>query len=232
VHARDFRPKPSRNHPDLWKDGDLRGYGATVRDITSRLTEKVKAMARRWRRLPYYVVFTATDRDIARMDVARGPCVPLPGRKRPLVGPFGMMVGTPRDLEALFRISPARSNSPWALKETSGPGRLYVFDAAFSNWLAGLSEAYQFRPKDDPKSIEWTDHVLPNLVRRWADEIGSGEWRLPSWNIAGAAGSAKSAARKQQRLYAWFGPQAPLPLSPSLRKVAADAASKGGAREK
>jgi hypothetical protein len=158
-------------------------------------------------------IFTAKDRDIARMDVSVGPCVPMEGRKKPLAGPFGQLQLTVVEVAALLPIvvrDPVAG--PWASETTRGHGRLVVFSDEFAAALAQLSRRYQLRPKDDPVSIEWVEAVVPKLAERWVSTGVASNWA--DIGISVAAGTARSAENHGQKLFAWFGPKVPASLSP------------------
>jgi hypothetical protein len=56
------------------------------------------------------VVSTTPERELRRMDVATGPCVPTGGRRRPLAGPTRQDHGeTPRHTAALLKAQLHRS---------------------------------------------------------------------------------------------------------------------------
>jgi hypothetical protein len=148
-----------------------------------------------------------------RMDVAIGPCAPLEGRKRPLVGPFGQRPATQDELERIFRAITGVRRGAWAAEEREGKGRLLTFSEAFRVPLARLGHKYQRRPKDDPRRIEWVEVILPSLADKC---IAMGERRDLtglSLDIAEAADVARRAEDKGQHAYAWFGPMTPLTLS-------------------
>ncbi len=66
------------------------------------------------------VVFTTPERELRRMDVATGPCVPTGGRRRPLAGPTRQDHGeTPRHTAALLTGQPAAGRFIDAMADAS-----------------------------------------------------------------------------------------------------------------
>lgn len=95
-----------------------------------RVWRDQRSLRKAWRHIA--VVFTLPEREIARLDIALGPCVPPPGRKRPLAGPFRQRTGTAEEMEALFRVMVPGSTAPaWATTRREGRGQLCVFADEF-----------------------------------------------------------------------------------------------------
>ena len=159
------------------------------------------------------VFFTLPDREIRRLDVALGPCVPPPGRSRPLVGPFRQTLGTAEEMEALFRVlAPHATGAAWATTRREGRGRLCVFSDAFVEPLAAFSGEFQGTDNQIPHEDRWArlqEMATPWVAVRGRPRNGQRE----HLDIAEAAWWARLAQDRGQALYAWFGPGVPLTYS-------------------
>jgi len=51
-----------------------------------------------------FVVFTLPETIVARLDISRGPCLPKPGNKRPMVGVTRQEPGDPAIFESLAAV--------------------------------------------------------------------------------------------------------------------------------
>ena len=156
------------------------------------------------------VVFTRPERDLAKFDIARGPCVPLPGRKRALLGPVSQDPGTFRKYEDLFAlVLPDVMDGPWADVQEVGRAALVTFSDAFTRELAKVSREVIRRGAERPKDVMWALEETDRLAARWL--------RLTSWpqgmelggvrgQIVSVTGPARVAEDRDQRLYCWSGP--------------------------
>ena len=167
------------------------------------------------------VVFTVSERDIKRLDIARGPCVPTRGRSKPLVGPFRQNAGTPDEMEALFRILvPVTTGTAWLSTLREGDGELRVFSDEFVEPLAARSR--KFQGKESRATDEEFEAALLLLAKRWVAARGRpGNGISEQLDIADAAWWARAAQDRSQQLYAWFGPA--VSLTSRYRRSVADA---------
>jgi hypothetical protein len=161
-----------------------------------------------------HVVFTLTDRDLARLNVAVGPCVPPPTRKRPWVGITNQEPGDFRALETLFSIvvtaSPAE---PWQATRVDGPGRLDTFSDAFVAALADINRVTLARGTAAPAINESTyDTVFrPELeiAERWLPHV---DWRqrvslrYAQQRVTYLGAFAREMQDRGRPLYCWSGP--------------------------
>jgi hypothetical protein len=155
-------------------------------------------------------VFTVPERDLVRLDVAVGPCVPYPGRKRALAGPFRQNTGTADEIEALFRVLVPDAQGPaWSATRREGDGLLCVFSDEFVEPLAAFSR--QFQGKESQASDEELEARLHEIAESWVTARGRpGNVLVAGLDVADAAWWARAARDRRQRLYAWFGPEVPL----------------------
>jgi hypothetical protein len=189
-----------------------------IRHYVDSLTFRIApewTIRRAWRHVS--VIFTRPERDVARLDVARGPMVPPPGRKRPLVGRFQQSSIRREELEVLFGIMtglpPA---SAWSAERLSGKGQLCVFSPLFVNVLAPFSREATAKGKEDPSISQ----PFVDLAERWLTALASDDQtRIASLDVAliTATWEARLAEDRQQDLYAWFGQGLPWTLSDHAR---------------
>ncbi len=154
-------------------------------------------------------VFTLAEREVARLDVAVGPCVPPAGRRRPLIGVTNQRPGRPEQLEALFRILRAKRGAhPWQAVETSGPGRLATFSQPFVEAMVSLNRECVARDDARPGDYDWSLEPLTRVAERWraATDWDSGESIRVAGTLAGYCALARSAEERRQKLYCWSGP--------------------------
>ena len=157
------------------------------------------------------VVFTRSDRDVARLDIASGPCVRSPGRSRPLVGVTNQLTGAPVLFESLFRVLVSDlSGGPWVSSVHAGRGRLDVFSDPFLEALAALNREAIRRGADRPRDYDWIFEPQRAVFRQWMPEI---PWPVGSDQVPGMAAElggicawARVAQERGQRLYCWSGP--------------------------
>lgn len=165
-----------------------------------------RAVRSAWEVRHAVVVFTVSERDIQRLDIARGPCVPARGRSKPLAGPFRQDAGTPDELEALFRILvPDASGPAWLSTLREGDGEWCVFSDEFVEPLAALSR--RFQGKESRATDEEFEAEFLALAERWVAARGRpGNGISEQLAIADAAWWARAAQDRSQHLHAWFGP--------------------------
>ena len=161
--------------------------------------------ARRWQHA--VAVFTLPEREIARLDIRVGPCVPPVGRSRPLIGVTRQRPGYPGQLEVLFGLLvQAPDARPWQSIETAEPGRLAVFGEEFVSALAALNREAIARGEARPTDYDW----ILGPERRIADQwLAATAWEpgVHAMDQLGDCGAwARVAQDRGQKLYCWSGP--------------------------
>jgi len=157
------------------------------------------------------VVFTRADRDVSRLDITTGPCIPRAGTKRPLVGVTNQQPGEATRYESLFRVLVADpSADPWAEERCVGPGCLRVFSPAFADALAALNRENRRRQQERPGDYDWIFEPERAVLQAWIPAVA---WPLRAAHVpveaselGGAAGWARVALDRGQMLYCWSGP--------------------------
>ena len=156
------------------------------------------------------VVFTRSDRAIARLDIATGPCVALPGRKRPLVGVTNQRPGEPSRYEALHRVLVDPAPDPWASVVCSGPGCLRRFGDAFVAAMADQNRENLRRQRERPGDYDWIFEPERAVLRRWMPSVAwpVGASYVPSEasEMGALAAWARIAEERRDGLYCWSGP--------------------------
>jgi hypothetical protein len=152
------------------------------------------------------VLFTASDREVERMAVDRGPCHPLPGRKAPLAGRFAQQwPSLPAEIEGLWdAIRGDSTSSAWSGQRKQAPGHLYTLSEPFTAALVRIDEARRRSATDDERH-----EILASVAAGWRLRLPPGDRRDPLWHrleVSSAAELAGRAARKGQRVHCWFGP--------------------------
>jgi hypothetical protein len=168
------------------------------------------------------VIFSRPERDVARLNIEFGPCVPPPGRVRPLVGPFSQEDVTQQQIESLFDVlvsDPAAQ--PWDRITEAGAGKLAVFSAAFVDALVAVNRLVldrddQVRVKGRPLTEEQATWVLEphNPVSDAWLQRSTWPTDTTAYGLGATLGywgaEARGSREKGQRLYSWFGPGVPL----------------------
>jgi hypothetical protein len=160
-----------------------------------------------------HVIFTASDKDIERLDIAVGPCVdrvgPRGGHLRPLASPLDQLQDPPGHLEALGAIVvPGPPGDLWTECHADRPGRLCLF----SPWIA-TALAQIWMSSNDPDEVD--GHRLPSL-----DEVAQAWFSAVPWperqqvngltsRLLNVVWKARRARDHDQGLYSWFGPMRP-----------------------
>ena len=99
------------------------------------------------------VVFTLPETVVQRLDISRGPCLPKPGNKRPMVGVTRQEPGDPAMYESLAAVLLGSTGEAWQRLVDRPPGRLATFSATFVEAMADLNREnlrrQASRPRDD-----------------------------------------------------------------------------------
>lgn len=163
------------------------------------------------------VVFSVPEKRLREMDVALGPCVPLPGRARPLRGALNQQgPETPEQMRALFVVlggPTSRREAALELVATSGPGALYRCSDEFVDLMRTAIEEL-LRLVELDKANGDRDFTLfqgqhDALDAAW---LKAGNWhraQLGTGNRLPRMGWARRAAEKHQPLFCWYGPPVP-----------------------
>lgn len=159
------------------------------------------------------VVFTTPERELRRMDVATGPCVPTGGRRRALAGPSRQDHGeTPRHTAALLT---ALTGQPAAgaleVVARAGEGVLHVCSEGFLDAMADAREELGRLASEDQVTgsrlrearMEQYDTAW-RTATRWPRRVESTSHRLHRLHWA------LTARERGQPLYCWHGPSAPM----------------------
>ena len=124
------------------------------------------------------IVFTRPTRDVARLNVATGPCVAPPGRKRPLVGVTNQEPGDESRYETLFELLlDKRVVGPWESTASAGEGRLHIFSNGFVDALAEINREVVRRSQARPEDYDWMFGPSLDLAERWLVAV---RWPYPT----------------------------------------------------
>lgn len=163
------------------------------------------------------VIFTVPEKRLTEMDVATGPCVPLPGRKRALRGVHWQEGReSPEQMRAFYVVlggSPSGRESALELVAASGPGSLYRCSDEFVALMrAANDEAIRLgdlgKTNGDEELTVFTTHQQ-ELDAAWME---AGDWhkaQVSTWNKLYRSGWARDAQQKSQSIYCWYGPPIP-----------------------
>lgn len=163
------------------------------------------------------VLFALAEERLAGMEIATGPCVPAPGRSRPLVSPLAQHDGEqPRHTAALLGVLGGEGTAEAALQhvEAKGSGSLFVCKPAFVEALANAGERLQrLADEDDSRGdadlTEFTK-ALDALDRAW---LTATDWPVSFVGtrnrLAHRLGPGSEARNKCLPLWAWYGQSVP-----------------------
>ena len=163
------------------------------------------------------VVFSVPEKSLREMNVATGPCVPLPGRKRALRGVLWQDgPETPKQMRALFDVlggAHSERKSALELIATSGPGSLYRCSEEFVTLMRRENEeAVRLSNLDEANGDKGYRLFVANREKLDAAWLKAGEWHrslVGTGNKFGRLGWARIAQEKDQPLYCWYGPPVP-----------------------
>jgi hypothetical protein len=161
------------------------------------------------------VVFTVPEDKLASMDLALGPCVPLPGRKRPLRSPLNQHVGETRLLTAALYSALTGNPADEALERFSQAGD-GVLSRCTDRFVDAMADANKLLLRLADEDEAGGDRALTTFAkqqraydRAW---MAAGAWPLAvvgTRNRLVRMGSASLAREKGQPLYCWHGPSVP-----------------------
>jgi hypothetical protein len=161
------------------------------------------------------VVFTKPERDLRLMDVDTGPCVPTGGRKRALVGPTRQDLGeTPRHTAALLTaLTGEAAEGALEVVARRGKGVLHVCTERFVNAMADArAELSRLAEQDKAQGADndlWESRMVQydsawRMATDWPRLVTATSHRLDRlWE-------AQKARVREQPLYCWHGPTAPM----------------------
>jgi hypothetical protein len=153
------------------------------------------------------VVFSATDKQLSKLDVSLGPCVIAAGQRRPIQSPLMQDGGeTPDQASALFAVLTGRKpDDALRLVSESGHGRLFVCSADFLDAMANASQAMQGIPNLDNFTAEYD-----RLDSAWMKAVKWPAGYVSVKNRLSRMAHARVAREKGIPLYFWFGPAVPM----------------------
>ncbi len=162
------------------------------------------------------VVFTVPEKRLREMDIATGPCLPIPTRKKPLVGVSRQDGGEePHHTAALYTaLTGEPAEGVLTVQETCGRGALHRFERPFVDAMAAAKERLvALGVQDDADG----DHEMTRFTQqlnafdkawlaaaRWPRGVTGTNHRLDRLHWA------KAARDREQPLYCWFGPAVPM----------------------
>jgi hypothetical protein len=162
-------------------------------------------------------MFTVPEKDLSAMDVAKGPCVPVGGRKKPLVSPFEQDLGvTPRHTAVLLTVlagEPAAGALEVVHRRRSG-----VLHVCTERFVGALLEAdAELTRLVDEDEAAGQRKALPRFGAR-REELASAWQAIADWppkarpmtNELLWAAKAREARERGQALYCWHGSSVPL----------------------
>jgi hypothetical protein len=165
-----------------------------------------------------FVMFSVPASKLSGMDVATGPCVPIPGRKHALCSVHSQEGPERLDqMLALFTLLGGREGErtdAMQLLEARGPGRLYLCSERFVQLMADENH-HQIHLADEDKAAgdkELTRFVaeLRRLDVLWMATGGWHKRQVSTRNkLTARIPYARWAQEKGQPVYCWYGPATP-----------------------
>lgn len=163
------------------------------------------------------VIFSVPERRLSAMDVAVGPCVPLPGRKTSVASVHAQEgYETPAITSALYRVLTGLNDAELlTLLSEDGEGRLFRFADRFVAAMAEASRHLLTLIPGSPPPPDGEEDTTPfGLQRgRWDEAwMSQAEWHpemVSTRNRLHRIGKAREAQEKGLSLYVWYGPRVP-----------------------
>lgn len=150
------------------------------------------------------VVFAADAKRLAAVDVALGPCLPKPGRKKALLSPLNQDGGeTPDQASALLAVLTGRpADAALELCSKAGPGTLYRCTEVFLDAMADESQRIS-----KITDLDEFDRAVDRLSDAWMRAATWPREYVSLKNRVHRIHQARLARDKRQSLYFWFGPR-------------------------
>ena len=161
------------------------------------------------------MVFTVPVKRLTAMDVAHGPCVPLPGRKTSVVS-VHQQEGPerPEQMEALYTVLTGEDRRGALIPVSERDGsRLFECSDSFVAAMADTNRLLVRLVEEDrvgggPKGTA----VATKLAELDAAWLAAGNWHsamVGTSNRLMRIGKARIAQEKGQPLFCWYGPPVP-----------------------
>jgi hypothetical protein len=162
------------------------------------------------------VIFTASPRQMASLDVAVGPCVAAAGRKHPLVRPTRQDYIRFEHVRALFGVLVGgHLDAAFAVERATGEGRLATFAPGFSAALGRLFVEGKAQAEAAERSSGRVE--MPERYRDVSARWGAVAWSAWRGEFDGLVAylavwgdKARRAREQNWELYAWQGPAVPI----------------------
>ena len=155
------------------------------------------------------VVFTCPDRDLRRLDVARGPCIARPGTKRLFVGVTRQEPGVPEMFDELAAVL-VPGCPTWQAMVEHPPGRLFTFGDELVCAMADLNREVVRRVGERPADYPWIFEPERDVFARWMPRVvwdtHANEVPQEATRLGSACGWARTSQERHQHLYCWAGP--------------------------
>lgn len=161
------------------------------------------------------VVFTVPEKRLTAMDIGRGPCVPLPGRKTSIVSVHQQQgPERPQQMLALYTVLTGQvRNDAMTLEAEKEVSRLYRCSEDFVAAMAAASRSLA-RLAEEAQATGAIDGTRFDSMRA---ELDAAWLRLGNWHSAMVStsnrlfrlGKARIAQDKGQSLFCWYGPPVP-----------------------
>ncbi len=161
------------------------------------------------------VTFTAPDGDVARLNIERGPTLPLPDRSKALASRYEQFDGRPEDYDMLLSLIQGVHGTHWAEQRREGRGQLWRISPPYVAALAQIA-----RDADELVQRAGTvGEIYLDISERWRLAVNRQPMHRTSFRLAlsSAAHKALRAEELGQGLYVWFGPDAPPGISARSR---------------
>lgn len=165
-----------------------------------------------------FVIFSVPTAKLRGMDVATGPCVPIPGRKHALRSVHSQQ-GPERidQMLALFTLLGGNADElPDAMQlvEEHGPGRLYRCSDRFVQLMADQSRReLGLIDQDEEDGDNQGTRFAAEIARLDAGWMATGGWhkRMVSTRnrLAARISYVRWAQEKQQPVFCWYGSPVP-----------------------
>jgi len=150
------------------------------------------------------VIFGASRRQVAELDVRLGPCAAKVQGGTRLASLWRQTLDSVTSVEALCSVLVPAAPSPWAATSVQPPGVLYTCADEFVGALVALQQA-SIQPDPDHPSLA----PYRAAASRWQVSTpwpGGGAVDALVGRLIGDVEEAVHARRRKRGLYCWFGP--------------------------